>query len=121
MIHRMFFSLAAAFTLLPGLVMSDVPRTADGKPDLSGTYYVATVTPLERPEQLCDTLTLSREQAEQMAARIAAFQAAQNQASDPNRSAPPAGGDGSGGPSGNVGGYNAFWIDAGEAAIMHRS
>jgi hypothetical protein len=44
--------------------------------------------------------------------------AAQNQASDPNRGAPPAGGDGSPGAAGNVGGYNTFWIDPGETAIM---
>ena len=33
--------------------------------------------------------------------------------SDPNRDAPPQGGDGSTGAAGNVGGYNNFWIDAG--------
>src|SRR5207244_5077523 len=32
---------------------------------------------------------------------------------DANRSAPPAGGDGSPGPYGNVGGYNNFWLDPG--------
>ena len=118
MIHRTFFALGTVFALLPCLVLADLPRTADGKPDLTGTYDIATVTPLERPQELGDTLTLSRKQADQMATGIAAFQAAQNQASDPNRGAPPAGGDGSGGPAGNVGGYNAFWIDAGDTAIM---
>ena len=34
---------------------------------------------------------------------------------DPDREAPPDGGDGSGGPAGNVGGYNYFWIDEGDA------
>ena len=34
-------------------------------------------------------------------------------ASDPNREAPAAGGDGSGGAAGGVGGYNAFWVDPG--------
>jgi hypothetical protein len=97
---------------------ADIPRTSDGKPDLSGTYDVATVTPLERPKELGETLTLSREEAERTAAERAAMMAAQNQASDPNRGAPPAGGDGSPGAAGNVGGYNTFWIDPGETAIM---
>ena len=39
----------------------------------------------------------------------------------PNRPAPPQGGDGSTGAAGNVGGYNNFWIDAGErVAIVER-
>ncbi len=104
--------------VLPGVAQADVPRTSDGKPDLSGTYDVATVTPLERPVELGETLTLSKEQGEETAARIAAFRASQNAVSDPNRTAPPAGGDGSPGAAGNVGGYNTFWIDPGDTAIM---
>ena len=38
--------------------------------------------------------------------------------SDPNRPAPPQGGDGSTGAAGNVGGYNNFWIDAGERVAI---
>ena len=37
---------------------------------------------------------------------------------DGNREAPPAGGDGSGGAAGNVGGYNTFWIDRGNDGFM---
>ena len=44
---------------------------------------------------------------------LAAGDAATSQASDPNREAPPDGGDGSRGAAGNVGGYNSFWIDNG--------
>jgi hypothetical protein len=110
-----FFSLVIG--LLPFVGYAEIPRTSDGKPDLSGTYDVATITPLERPEELGTRLTLSRELAEQNEAGVAAFKAAGLQNSDPERDAPPAGGDGSGGPSGNVGGYNFFWIDAGDNAI----
>ena len=104
--------------LLAATANADIPRTADGKPDLSGTYDIATVTPLERPKEFGETLKLSREQAEKTAARTAAFRASQTEVSDPNREAPPAGGDGSPGAAGNVGGYNTFWIDPGDSAIM---
>ena len=40
-----------------------------------------------------------------------------DQASDPDREAPPEGGDGSEGAAGNVGGYNTFWIDRGSDAF----
>ena len=32
----------------------EIPRTASGRPDLSGTYDVATLTPLERPAEYGD-------------------------------------------------------------------
>jgi len=90
---------------------------ADSVPDLSGTYDIATITPLERPEQFGDKLILTPEMARAAEERVAAEKAARNQASDPDRTAPPAGGDGSAGAAGNVGGYNTFWIDNGENAI----
>ena len=34
----------------PGL-RGSIPRTADGHPDLQGTYDIATITPLDRPAQ----------------------------------------------------------------------
>ena len=39
------------------------------------------------------------------------------EASDPDREAPPEGGDGSVGAAGNVGGYNSFWVDRGTEAM----
>lgn len=91
-----------------------IPRTADGRPDLSGTYDVATLTPLQRPEIFGDSLLLSREEAEKITADERQRTAAANKASDPLRDAPPEGGDGSPGAAGNVGGYNNFWIDRGD-------
>jgi len=96
---------------------TDIPRTADGKPDLTGTYDTATVTPVERPEELGDLLTLTEEKGREIAAKVAAEKAAGDAVSDVDREAPPAGGDGSAGAAGNVGGYNTFWVDAGDTAI----
>ena len=107
---------------------SEVPRRADGRPDLSGTYDTATLTPLQRPERFGDRLTLTAEEAATVEADPFALRTFFNiapsgsderggnfsaSAGDPNREAPPAGGDGSGGAAGNVGGYNTFWIDRG--------
>ena len=40
----------------------EVPRTADGHPDLQGVWANNSVTPLERPEVLADTATLTDEE-----------------------------------------------------------
>ena len=88
-------------------------QSTQAVPDLNGTYDVATLTPLERPKAFANELYLSREEAEKIRAADAARKAETNELSDPNRAAPPAGGDGSAGAAGNVGGYNAFWIDNG--------
>ncbi len=99
------------------LAAADIPRTVDGHPDLSGTYDIATLTPLQRPKQYGDKLTLTDEEAQQIARKEAERNASRNAATDPNREAPPAGGDGSEGAAGNVGGYNTFWIDRGNGAF----
>jgi|TARA_Y100000310_G_scaffold315425_1_gene365939 hypothetical protein len=107
-----------ASTLLLSLAAhGDIPRTADGKPDLTGNYETATVTPVQRPVALGNTLTLSEQRGREIAAQVAAAKAAGVTDSDPDREAPPAGGDGSAGPAGNVGGYNSFWVDYGDTAI----
>jgi hypothetical protein len=96
---------------------SDFPRRPDGRPDLSGTYDIATLTPVERPTEYGDKLTLSDEEAAAIGEQEMLRMAARNQPSDPDREAPPEGGDGSEGAAGNVGGYNTFWIDRGEGAF----
>ncbi|HEX7035577.1 MAG TPA: hypothetical protein VF210_07370 [Pseudomonadales bacterium] len=116
MLDRLLLIGLAAALCAPALA-AEIPRTKQGKPDFSGTYDVATLTPLQRPEMFGENLVLTPEQAEKIAAERAAYLAADLEPSDPNRSAPPAGGDGSTGAAGNVGGYNAFWIDAGEGAF----
>ena len=57
------FSAAALVVVtctLPGRRAQTVQRTASGRPDLSGTYNAATLTPLERPAQLGDKAYLTR-------------------------------------------------------------
>jgi hypothetical protein len=96
----------------------DAPLTPWGHPDISGMYNIATLTPLQRPSEFGDNLFLTPEQAEQIQARERALMAAGQQASAPDREAPPEGGDGSEGAAGNVGGYNSFWIDRGEGVVL---
>jgi hypothetical protein len=105
---------------------SDLPRTADGHPDLSGTYDVATLTPLVRPPAYGDKQFLSAAEAKKIAEDERARLAQGAAQSDPDRDAPPEGGappvgldesflEASG--AGSVGGYNNFWIDRGSGAF----
>ena len=89
------------------------PRTADGHPDLQGTYDVATLTPLERPAGA--KVVLTDEEAAKLEKQVAARDEAGKRPLAANRAAPPKGGDGSVGPLGNVGGYNNFWVDPGSS------
>ena len=118
----------AALALAPavGAQADDIPRTADGKPDLSGVYNIATLTPLSRPAKYGDNLFLTAEQAKAIEEEEQAFLAKANEQSDPNRDAPsdegaaPVGFDDSQRENlgaGNVGGYNAFWIDRGTSTV----
>ena len=111
------FCIAAAVLIVLAAQMawgdgSDIPRNADGTPDLSGYFDTATITPLQRPENAEATITA--EDAEARAVAAAAGIAAGSANQDPDREAPPVGGDGSRGAAGNVGGYDSFWVDPGE-------
>ena len=97
---------------------SDIPRMVNGHPDLSGTYDVSTLTPMVRRSEYGDKRFLTEEEAAEIAQAALDRDIASNAASDPNRGAPPQGGDGSPGAAGNVGGYNSFWIDRGTGAFQ---
>ena len=104
---------------------TDIPRTSSGRPDLSGTYDTATLTPLQRPERFGTRLSLSDEEAAAIAAEAPRALAAgfnipteRNETSAVPTEAPPVGGDGSSGAAGNVGGYNTFWMDRGSSAFQ---
>ena len=109
--------LATILTSISLGVQAEIKRTESGQPDLSGTYNGATLTPLTRPAEFGNNLYLTKEQAEKLKTEEVARLAEANSSSDPDRTAPPAGGDGSPGAAGNVGGYNAFWIDRGDDAM----
>src|SRR5262245_19388296 len=89
-----------------------IPRLPDGKPDLQGTYDLATLTPVERRQG--SPLVLTDEDAKKLEQQVANRSAGLDAPIDGNRAAPPKGGDGSPGPYGNVGGYNNFWLDPGQ-------
>ena len=82
---------------------------ARAKVDISGTYDVGTLTPLERPQAYGDNLTLTPERAQALAAQAANRLSQAGARSNPDRSAPEKGA--------RVGGYNAFWIDRGDSAV----
>ena len=101
-----------------GAQTTATPRTLSGHPDLSGTYDIATLTPLQRPERFGEKAFLTEEEAAALEREEFDRNLDRNQASNPNREAPPEGGDGSRGAAGNVGGYNSFWIDRGTSAVL---
>ncbi len=118
--------LAALIAVTAFAAQDDIPRTADGKPDLSGFYDVATLTPLSRPARFGDNLFLTEEQARAIEEEELAFLAKANEQSDPNRAAPSDDGAAPVGfedsqredlGAGNVGGYNVFWIDRGTSTV----
>ena len=76
------------------------PRLSDGRPDLSGNWSFATVTPLQRPKEFADRDKLTAEEAAKLEE-----QAVRDQFVD----RPP--------PPGNPGAYNRFWIDSGTTVV----
>ena len=88
-----------------------IQRTRAGHPDLQGMYDLATLTPLERPAGA--KAVLSAEEAARLEKGVADRVRLLGLPSRADRGAPPLGGDGSKGAAGNVGGYNAFWLDPG--------
>ncbi|MEW6321936.1 MAG: hypothetical protein AB1635_12735 [Acidobacteriota bacterium] len=106
-----------------------IPRTSDGRPDLQGNWTNATITPLERLQ--AGSLVISDEAALEMEASTARALAFRERDSDPDREAPPVGGELRKSPNaqptfierlwqagaGTVGGYNSFWIDPGERVL----
>lgn len=118
-------TIAAAALLAPTVVEAqqqpappgwEVPRTPYGHPDLQGNWSNATITPIQRPEGQEPILTRG-EVAEIEGERVERIEE-EAAPTDPDREAPPVGGDGSTGAAGGVGGYNYFWIDAGDRVAV---
>jgi hypothetical protein len=92
--------------------MAQVPRASDGKPDLSGFWTHASLTPLMRAPAN-KTLVVNEEEAKRIAAAVPmagvteeGFKGATY--SDPTKGAPPKGGKDFG-----VQAYDSFWMDPG--------
>ena len=93
-----------------------MPRTSDGHPDLQGNWTNATITPIQRPRGRGPVLT--PDQVAGIEGRRQNLIDASGEPSDPDREAPPVGGDGSTGAAGGVGGYNYFYIEAGDRVAV---
>ena len=116
-IHTALFAAALLAAPVAYAADGDIPRTASGRPDLSGTYDIATLTPLERPEEFGDKLYMTPEEAQEIEEKRRQAVAEADAPSAVDREAPPPGGDGSPGAAGNVGGYNSFWLDVGDSVV----
>jgi hypothetical protein len=120
-------SLVHTFTVLTAVTLallqasaqnrgSAAARTADGKPDLSGTYSFSTVTPLQRPDALSGKSTLTD-------AEAASFEASENtrlnrDLFDPEKGQPSAGYAPRS--QGGVLSYNEFWYERGSKLTRDR-
>jgi hypothetical protein len=86
------------------------PRTADGKPDLQGTFTFATITPLQRPAELAGKAVLTPEEA-------AKFEKSENDRLNRDLYTPEKGAPSAGYPPQSQGGvlsYNDFWYERGD-------
>ena len=125
---RFVFACAAAFAAAITVsaqapAKTARPRTVDGHPDLQGVFNVATMTPVERPAEYGNRLTLSKDEVAAIEGHERERQVKGAEPSQSDRQAPEVGGDRSptnsyleglfraGG--GTVGGYNLFWIAPG--------
>ena len=82
--------LATALLLLLTLTSGarDKPGYIGKHPDLSGTYNIATLTPLQRPKAFGNNLLLTKEQADEMIKAEQALIDEGSESSDPDRVAP---------------------------------
>lgn len=94
---------------IAGAQTFDVPRLADGKPDLQGVWDFRTLTPLQRPEDQADRAVLTAEEAAELDAQSVAREEAAFAPSDVRAEPLPIGGD--------VGAYNSYWVDQGASVV----
>jgi len=90
-----------------------VPRTADGAPDLQGTWTNASLTSLERDAMFKGKAVLSKAEADEFERTnlFAQYSAEDAKPTDPNNRATA---------NADPGGYNAFWLDPGTRLAVVR-
>lgn len=88
----------------------ELPRTANGKPDLQGIWSNATQTPLERPERYGENRALTEQQAREMQEGAQTRAERSNAPSDPDRP-PPSDGN-------TAAAYNSFWLELGSDVVQ---
>jgi hypothetical protein len=93
------------------------PRTADGHPDLQGTWTNATITPLERPAEFGDRLVITEAEARAIESQNAAFNAEANAPTAPGTKTEDLPESCGLGFKGADCGYNFFWIDRGSQVV----
>ena len=86
---------------------NEIPRTEHGHPDMQGTYTFRTITPLQRPAELAEKATLTREEAADWAAY-------ENQRQNRDLIIDTVGGAGY--PPGVIS-YNEFWYERGTETV----
>jgi hypothetical protein len=87
----------------------ELPRLADGRPDLQGVWDFRTLTPLQRPEDQSGKAVLTAEEAAEVESQAAARTAAANAPSEVRTEPLPVGG--------NIGAYNSYWVDQGAKVV----
>lgn len=108
MIRKWLSLLVVTIAVCPSLLaQQEVPRTEHGQPDLQGTYSFRTLTPLQRPRELADRATLTKEEAEEWAAF-------ENNRQNRDLIIDSVGGAGY--PPGVIS-YNEFWYDRGTETV----
>ena len=71
--YRSKLATMAGLLIFSAAADAQVQRTAEGLPDLTGTYDIRTITPLQRRQSYGDNLYLTAEQVQQRASRRSTY------------------------------------------------
>ena len=104
MSHHLIAATSAATICIVGVLTTtlagqSVPRTTWGDPDLEGVFTFATITPLQRPDDVAGKEVLTEEEA-----RVLEERTARERVDRPPR-------------PGDTGTYNRFWVDYGTRVV----
>ena len=102
-------AMAVAMPISAGAQSSDIPRGADGRPDLQGVWDFRTLTPLERPADQADQALLSSEEVAEIESNARQRAIDADRPTEVRTEPLPVGG--------NVGGYNNYWFDRGAGVV----